>query len=200
MLASNVEITWTSKDGGVDRSYTSMPFPITFKKKADPAKNIRAGDPRLKDPAYAQKLAPQLWYLLMAVFRVFMKPGVNDTIVLPRPLAVATVTAQQLLDHMQEQLHTFMSERIRATTDRRRATKSNLILRAFALYIRNVRGVDESIPLDKKEIQDADLLLPRRTTQITASRGVNNIMGYKNTTGKWLVLKDGDADTDENAA
>ena len=154
----------------------------------------------MKDPAYAQKLAPQLWYLLMAVFRVFMKPGVNDTIVLPRPLAVARATAEQLLDHMQEQLHTFISERIRATTDRRRATKSNLILRAFALYIRTVRGVDESISLDKKDTQDADLLLARRTTKITASHGVKNIMSYKNTTGKWLVLKEADADTDEDAA
>ena len=43
-------------------------------------------------------------------------------------------------------------------------------------------------------------MLARRTTKITASHGVKNSMSYKNTTGKWLVLKEADADTDEDAA
>ena len=172
MLASNVEITWTSKDGGIDCSYSCLPFPIKFGGRADPAQNIRRGDTRLKDPAFAVTMAPQLWYVLKLVFKIFLKDGVADTIVLPRPLEVCRATAEQLLDDMQEQLHSFLDEHIQATSNRLKASKTPVILRAFALHCRHSRGLDATAALDRKELADAEKFILRRATKVVASRGI----------------------------
>ena len=112
---------------------------------------------------------------------------------LPRPLAVAQATAEQLLDDMQEQLHSFMSEHIKATNDRSKASKTPVILKEFALHLRQSRGLDNGNPLDKRELHEAEQLLCRRATKISASHGVRNIMAFKHCTGRWLLLKpDGD--------
>ena len=57
-MSTNVQLQWSTLDGGVLRSYCGVPWPITFGPVANAAENLRVGDPELKTPEFAKKMAP----------------------------------------------------------------------------------------------------------------------------------------------
>ena len=91
MFAGNVQMEFTSLDGGVERSFTGISWPFHFCTNADPSKGQREAV-SVKNRKYAQKhYIPSFDLLLRAVDDMFLA-HYTDTIILPRPHSVQQAT------------------------------------------------------------------------------------------------------------
>ena len=87
-MSSNVEVRFTSTDGGIGRSLTVVPWPFKFVQ--NPSKeNERPVRTDFKyDPDLRRRLAEELLVLLIAVDEVFLKQKAPGTTISPRPQVV----------------------------------------------------------------------------------------------------------------
>ena len=57
VLSTNVDLSWTSMDGGIKRSVVGIPWPVRFTKNPDSSKGEKRVDPTLKEASlFAQGL------------------------------------------------------------------------------------------------------------------------------------------------
>jgi hypothetical protein len=173
MIASNVDIIWTSLDGGVERSFCATPWPIKFGKNDIPAENVRKGDPSLKTEAVAKSLAPQFFFLLRAVKRVFFQVRL-DTIIVPRPWDVVTCTAEQMEADTKGSLADFLENKTLKVEDYMQASTDAQVIRAF---------MEHAKELNKSEA--TTLLFSQVCKALVNGR---RILKFKNTPGVYLKL------------
>jgi len=94
MISTNVDPTFTSADGGVERSLSVVNWPLKFCKAPEPGTCQRQVDAGLKSPAAVALFAKQLVWLLIQVDTAWM--DYNDSRVGPQPVAVRSAISNFL--------------------------------------------------------------------------------------------------------
>lgn len=154
MMSTNVQLKWSTMDGGVLRSYCAIPWPITFAPIANASKNIRKGNPDLKRPGYARKMAPQFFFILRAINRVFMRDGTKATVVLPRPREVVLCTEEMTNADTTGSLSDFIANHVAYTAEWKDATTDAQIIKAF-VTVSKVLSKNEAMALLQKQFTNA---------------------------------------------
>jgi hypothetical protein len=176
MISSNLDIEWSSTDGGIKRSLACVPWPIRFGNTANDAENRRIGNPELKTEAKLKEMAPEFFFVLRAVNRVFFKDIGSSTIVIPRPYDVVTLTTSRMDADTKGSLDDFLTTKINKVTSEFEAHTDAKIIRSFCSYATELT----------KEAATKLLFTQVYKAIVNGKR----ILKFKNTAGTYLQLKD----------
>lgn len=145
-MSTNVQLKWSTMDGGVLRSYCCIPWPISFGPVAKPAENIRKGNPDYKSMQYAKSMAPQFFFILRAVNRVFFRDCQKTTVVLPRPREVVVCTEEMTNTDVTGSLAEFIAlPRVTLTADFADASTDSQVVRAYVEFTKGVVKKDAAL-------------------------------------------------------
>ena len=171
-FSTNVDLSWTSMDGGVQRSLTGVNFPYLFRSVAQPPL-VKKCNEMLKSPENLRLMAADILYVLMLVDDVFFSGSHRGSVVAPRPWPVQVATDEVCKLATHGYLEDFMSENVNFTDVAHAASTDAAVLKAFK--------DDSGLPRG-----EADALLVSRNDRVT----VNGRRLWKNKEkGKYLYLK-----------
>ena len=133
IVSTNVKVTFTTVDEGLQLSLGVVNWPFQFVKcPTEPQHRIVR--PGLKDAADVAAMVPSLFWLLAHVDRAFVKDW-SGTIVGPEPLQVQEAQKEFLRAKGESSVEAFLEESCVETTDSKAATTEARLMVAFVEYM-----------------------------------------------------------------
>ena len=136
VLCTNVNLKFTSNDGGVERSASTVVFQYKF--TAQPTEpHHRRCDPGLKQADMIKRMTEELFFVLKAVkkimFPVSFVPG--DSVIRPRPYSVVEATMAQLAGPLEvNDAQAYLRDKCDIVDDGGLASTSPSIVRAYLAH------------------------------------------------------------------